>query len=173
MARMTMLRRILVPLDGSALAEQALPLAAALAGKFESKLLLLRVLDLALPVVETRFPESHWIREAQQSSFREAQGYLDTCAETLIDQGLPVQTSVHDGPPAEDILAVAANEQIDLIVISSHGKGGASLWTSGSVADKVMQHSPCPVLLVRQPPSEHNGTQPNRLEVEVGGASSA
>lgn len=149
---MTELRRILVPLDGSALAEKALPLATRLAEKFDSELILLRVLDLALPTLETKYPENHWIREALQSSFREAQSYLDEHEAALVQQGIQVHTLVRDGPPPEDILAVAANEKIDLIVISSHGKGGPSPWTSGSVADKVMQHSPCPVLLVRQPP---------------------
>jgi universal stress protein A len=59
---------------------------------------------------------------------------------------------VRSASPAEDILLVAADEKIDLIVISSHGKGGPSRWTAGSVADKVMRHSPCPVLLVRENP---------------------
>lgn len=149
---MTALRRILVPLDGSALAEKALPLATLLAAKFESELLLLRVLDLALPTPDIKYPENHWIREALQYSYREAQSYLDDRETELRQQGFQVRTLVRDGPPPEDILAVAASEKVDLIVISSHGKGGPSPWTSGSVADKVMQHSPCPVLLVRQPP---------------------
>jgi nucleotide-binding universal stress UspA family protein len=147
---MTALRRLLVPLDGSALAEKALPLATLLARKFDSELILLRVLDISLPTPETNYPENHWIREALQYSFREAQSYLDARETELTAVGIPVHTIVRDGPPAEDILAVAANEAIDLIVISSHGKGGPSPWTSGSVADKVMHHSPCPVLLVRQ-----------------------
>lgn len=149
---MTELRRILVPLDGSALAEKALPLAIRLAQKFESELILLRALEFSLPTPEAKYPENHWIREVMQYSFREAQKYLDAREVDLTQQGIQVRTIVRDGPPAEDILAVAANEKVDLIVISSHGKGGPSLWTSGSVADKVMQHSPCPVLLVRQNP---------------------
>lgn len=149
---MTELHRILVPLDGSALAEKALPLALLLAQKFESELLLLRALELALPTPEAKWPENHWAREALQYSFREAQKYLDAREVELTQQGIQVRTIVRDGPPPEDILAVAANEKVDLIVISSHGKGGPSPWTSGSVADKVMQHSPCPVLLVRQNP---------------------
>jgi len=151
---MTELQRILVPLDGSALAEKALPLATCLAAKFASELILLRVLDLALPTPEIKYPENHWIREALQYSYREAQSYLDAQEMALQQQGFQVRTLVRDGPPPEDILAVAANEKVDLIVISSHGKGGPSPWTSGSVADKVMQHSPCPVLLVRQSPEQ-------------------
>ncbi|MCB0185312.1 MAG: universal stress protein, partial [Caldilineaceae bacterium] len=78
-----------------------------------------------------------------------AQRYLDDQGMLLKDAGIRVRTIVRDGSPAEDILATATDEAVDLIVISSHGKGGPSPWTSGSVADKVMQHSRCPVLLVR------------------------
>ncbi|MCB0063965.1 MAG: universal stress protein [Caldilineaceae bacterium] len=146
---MTALRRLLLPLDGSSLAEDAIPLATLLAKTFGSELILLRVLDLPLPTLEVKYPENHWVREAMQATFREAQRYLDDQEMLLKDAGIHVRTIVRDGPPAEDILATATDEAVDLIVISSHGKGGPSPWTSGSVADKVMQHSRCPVLLVR------------------------
>ncbi|HRW04829.1 MAG TPA: universal stress protein [Caldilineaceae bacterium] len=146
---MTELRRLLLPLDGSALAENAIPLATLLAKTFDGELILLRVLDLPLPTLEVKYPENHWVREAMQANFREAQRYLDDQGMLLKDAGIRVRTIVRDGPPAEDILATATDEAVDLIVISSHGKGGPSPWTSGSVADKVMQHSRCPVLLVR------------------------
>ena len=146
---MTELRRLLLPLDGSALAENAIPLATLLAKTFDGELILLRVLDLPLPTLEVKYPENHWVREAMQANFREAQRYLDDQGMLLNDAGVRVRTIVRDGSPAEDILATATDEAVDLIVISSHGKGGPSPWTSGSVADKVMQHSRCPVLLVR------------------------
>jgi nucleotide-binding universal stress UspA family protein len=147
---MTEIQRILVPLDGSELAEKALPLATLLADKFNSELVLLRVLEIAVPSEEARYPESHWIREALQYNFREAQNYLNTWCTQLTKQGIRARTLVRDGPPPEDILEAVTNEKIDMVVISSHGKGSPSPWTSGSVADKVMQHCPCPVLLVRQ-----------------------
>ena len=56
---------------------------------------------------------------------------------------------IRDTSPPEDILNVATAEEIDLIVLTSHGEGGLARWTFGSVADKVARHSPCPVLLVR------------------------
>ena len=146
---MTELKRLLLPLDGSALAENAIPLATLLAKTFDGELILLRVLDLPLPTLEVKYPENHWVREAMQANFREAQRYLDDQGMLLNDAGVRVRTIVRDGSPAEDILATATDEAVDLIVISSHGKGGPSPWTSGSVADKVMQHSRCPVLLVR------------------------
>jgi nucleotide-binding universal stress UspA family protein len=59
---------------------------------------------------------------------------------------------VRDASPAESIIDAATAEVVDLIVMSTHGRGGLARWTFGSVADKVARHSPCPVLLVRQRP---------------------
>jgi nucleotide-binding universal stress UspA family protein len=152
---MAALQRILVPLDGSALSERALPLAATLAEKFGSEVTLLRVLDVPPPTLATRYPENHWMREALQANYREVQAYLDAKRTELVGQGIEARVLVRDGAPAEDILLVAADEQIDLIVISSHGMGSPSPWAAGSVAMKVMQYGPCPVLLVRQRPEEN------------------
>ena len=57
---------------------------------------------------------------------------------------------LRDTSPAEDIIDAAIAEDVDLIVMSTHGRGGLARWTFGGVADKVARHSPCPVLLVRQ-----------------------
>ena len=143
-------KRILVPLDGSELAERALPVAASLALKYDSEILLLRVLDAPIPVEAGSYPESHWANEALQQSHHGVQTYLDSKRHTLTAAGIPVRQLVFDTAPAEEILFAAKNEAVDLIVISSHGQGGSARWTSGSVADKVMQHSPCPVLLIRE-----------------------
>jgi nucleotide-binding universal stress UspA family protein len=148
---MTEFRRILVPLDGSALAERAIPFATALAEKFESEILLLRVLDIPEPTA----PASHlevtigWVREARAHAHEEARSYLDKWQRDIYRQGIPVTAMVRDRSAAEDILQVADSEEVDLVVMSSHGQGGQARWTFGSVADKVARHSPCPVLLVR------------------------
>ena len=144
---MVHLDRILVPLDGSALSERALPIAVTLAQKFESEVILLRVLEMAGPTLANHYPENLWLVEAMQYAYREAQSYLDAK-----EADLHVRTLVREQAAAEEILLVATDEQVDLIVISSHGQGGPAPWTSGSVADKVMQHSRCPVLLVRESP---------------------
>ena len=149
---MVHLDRILVPLDGSALSERALPIAVTLAQKFESEVILLRVLEMAGPTLANHYPENLWLVEAMQYAYREAQSYLDAKEAELVSQGLHVRTLVREQAAAEEILLVATDEQVDLIVISSHGQGGPAPWTSGSVADKVMQHSRCPVLLVRESP---------------------
>ena len=148
---MTEFRHILVPLDGSSLAERAIPLATALAEKFGSEILLLRVLDIPKPTPPTSHLEVTigWVREARAQAHEEAQSYLDAQQQEVYRQGIKVRALMRDRSPAEDILQVASSEKIDLIVMSAHGQGGLARWTFGSVADKVARHSPCPVLLVR------------------------
>ena len=148
---MTEFRHILVPLDGSSLAERAIPLATALAEKFGSEILLLRVLDIPKPTPPTSHLEVTigWVREARAQAHEEAQSYLDAQQQEVYRQGIKVRALMRDRSPAEDILQVARSEKIDLIVMSAHGQGGLARWTFGSVADKVARHSPCPVLLVR------------------------
>jgi nucleotide-binding universal stress UspA family protein len=148
---MTEFRRILVPLDGSALAERAIPLAIVLAEKFESEIFLLRVLDIPEPTAPTSHVEVTigWVREARAHAHEEARSYLDRWQRDIYRQGIPVRALMRDQSAAEDILHVAGSEKIDLIVMSAHGQGGQARWTFGSVADKVARHSPCPVLLVR------------------------
>ncbi len=148
---MTEFRHILVPLDGSPLAERAIPLATALAEKFGSEILLLRVLDIPQPTPPTSHLEVTigWVREARAQAHQEAQSYLDARQQEVYRQGIEVRALMRDRSPAEDILQVASSEKIDLIVMSAHGQGGLARWTFGSVADKVARHSPCPVLLVR------------------------
>jgi len=143
---------ILVPLDGSPLSERALPVATELARKFESRVILLRVLDIPTPTVPTLHPEviPSWVGEACKHAHQEAERYLNARQEELCQQGFETQVLLRDTLPAEDILDAAIAEDVDLIVMSTHGRGGLARWTFGSVADKVARHSPCPVLLVRQ-----------------------
>jgi nucleotide-binding universal stress UspA family protein len=145
-------KRILVPLDGSSLSERALPVARALARKFESQIILLRVLDIPIPTAPTSHLEvtMGWVREARRHALQEAQSYLETIQRELYGEGFETRILLRDRSPAEDILDVASAEDIDLIVMSSQGRGGLPRWTFGSVAERVSRHSPCPVLLVRQ-----------------------
>ena len=147
-------KRVLVPLDGSSLSERALPVARALARKFESQIILLRVLDIPTPTAPTSHLEvtMGWVREARRHALQGAQSYLETIQCELYGEGFETRVLLRDRSPAEDILDVACAEHIDLIVMSSQGKGALARWTFGSVAEKVARHSPCPVLLVRQEP---------------------
>jgi nucleotide-binding universal stress UspA family protein len=149
---MATLERILVPLDGSALSELALDMATTLAKRFESQLILLYVVELpalALPAINLPDPPS-WAVEVREQTDREAQNYLQTQKQELEQQGYRVETLIREMSPAERIVEVAGEENIDLVVMSTHGQGGLTRWALGSVADRVVQHSSCPVLLVRQ-----------------------
>ncbi len=157
---MTEFRRILVPLDGSRLAERAIPLATTLARKFGGEILLLHVLDIPIPTLPTSHLEVTMgrVREARAQALKEAQEYLDTRQQEIHQQGIEVRVLTRDRSPAEDILQVADSERIDLIVMSAHGQGGLARCSFGSVADKVARQSPCPVLLVRYAAPEAAGT---------------
>jgi nucleotide-binding universal stress UspA family protein len=142
-----MYRRLLVPLDGSDLAEEALPHALNLAGRLGSELILMRVVvspyaivapDLVLAGTDPNLPALN----------RQAQQYLDSVAARL-PRGIPLRTIVSEGPVAEAILDHAAALDVDLIIMSTHGRGGVSRWVYGSVAERVLQGSACPVLLIR------------------------
>lgn len=123
-----------------------------MAEKFESHVILLRVLDIPTPTAPTSHPEVTigWVREARQQAHAEAESYLEGIQADLCEEGIDTRILLRDRSPAEDILEVAGAEDIDLIVMSTHGRGGLGRWTFGSVAEKVARHSPCPVLLVRQ-----------------------
>ena len=150
---MTEFKCIMVPLDGSPLAESALPVATTLAQKFGSHIILLRVLDI--PPSTVRFQAEvppRWVTEALRHNYQEVEEYLVDRQDELRQQGFDVQTLVRETSPAEDIIDAAVADDVDLIVMSTHGRGGLARWTFGSVADKVVRHSPCPVLLIRQKP---------------------
>ncbi len=84
--------------------------------------------------------------------------YLKARQGELRQQGFEARILLRDTSPAEDIIDAAIAEDIDLIVMSTHGRGGLARWTFGSVADKVARHSPCPVLLVRHDLETANGS---------------
>ena len=143
------LSNILVPLDGSALSESALPPAMSLAQKFEGHIILLRVVDVPREI--TLSSPVEWRIEAQEQAYEISENYLKGREAELRKKGFNVSILVHDTSPAKNIIDTAAKMSMDVIVMSTHGRGGIARWAVGSVADKVARHSPCPVLLVRQP----------------------
>jgi nucleotide-binding universal stress UspA family protein len=138
------LDRILVPLDGSLLAEIALECALDLARGASSTVVLLRA------------AEAHHLlgdpTDAQVSVVAEAEDYLATTAQRLREQGVrQVETSVWYGPPAESIVEAARLRKADLIVMSSHGRSGLGRLILGSVAESVLRSMDTPILLIRAP----------------------
>jgi nucleotide-binding universal stress UspA family protein len=149
-----MLHKILVPLDGSPLAEQALPYARSLAQKYEAELILLMVIPpLSLPVLADpyggvlyKYPTEEEMHRHQQA----AETYLSDLQKALRQQNIVAHIQVlENASTAEGIVGVASDEAVDLIVKTTHGRSGLSRWVYGSVATKVLQEAPCPIFLVR------------------------
>lgn len=148
-----MFKRILIPLDGSELAEKALPLAVVLGHQFESELILIRMIELfhPPPLLSHLTPTTAVsMAETYQQAQAGAETYLLNQQEKLREAGFEVQTILCETLPAEGIIYTAQEYKVDCIVMSTHGRSGIARWTLGSVADKVARHAPCPVLLVRQ-----------------------
>jgi nucleotide-binding universal stress UspA family protein len=134
--------KIMVPLDGSRLAEVALPEAFDFARR-GAMLVLLRAAEA------TRLPAAD-PTESQVAVIREAEGYLASVAARARTAGVDkVETSVWYGPPAESIIDAARVRGIDLIVMSSHGRSGLGRLVLGSVAETVLRGTTIPILLLR------------------------
>ena len=144
-----MLKKILVPLDGSELAEKALPYAQALAQKFEAQLILVRILP-PLIVTPNQDEQASLLAGIYRLGEVEADSYLTNIGIRLQKLNLNIQVERLEGSPvAEMILELAEDKGVDVIVMSTHGYSGNKRWIYGSVANKVLQHAPCPVFLVR------------------------
>ena len=143
-----MYHNILVPLDGSALAEAALHHAEALALEFKSNITLLRIIISPYQLIATDLVLSGTVAEIPGLR-DQAMQYLQGVSGELREKGISFQTAILDGPVPDAITDYARAEHIDLIVMSTHGRGGISRWVYGSVAEKVLQAAPCPVLLIR------------------------
>ena len=141
-----MYKRVLVPLDGSALAEQALPHAIAQASHFQAELILLKVVE---PFAHARGMSLADLEQITQQSHTWAHEYLERLAADIQQQGILVQKVTVDGRPHTGIAEYAETNQVDLIVMSTRGQSGLSRWLMGSVADRVVRGAMVPVLLVR------------------------
>lgn len=141
-----MMKRILVPLDGSALAERALPSAAALAQATGAALVLLRVVG---PQGVYGVTLAHPLSEYEVTRLRDAEAYLTSVARAWVAQGLTVEPVALAGQPVETIVAEAARRRVDLLVLTTHGWTGLGRWEYGSVVEGVLARTSAPVLLIR------------------------
>lgn len=161
-----MFKRILVPLDGSKLAECALPYVEELAkGCDVEEIVLISVTERVR--AQARAPEARELYHAREDprvqrggiettvtfgkKERQAQRYLDRIAKKLKTKAVKVRTQVLCWPPAEAIASYAGENDVDLIVMSSHGRSGLSRWSHGSVAEKVFRASNVPLLMIKAP----------------------
>lgn len=143
---------ILVALDGSSESQEILPLAKAMAKLFNSRLTLLRVIPPPFPVPSPYIPhaaQEFKVHEAETEAAREA---LEREATALAAEGLRVEVETRPGPhPAQGILEFAEEAGVDLIAMTTRGRGGVSRLVLGSVADKVIRGGTVPVLFHRAP----------------------
>jgi nucleotide-binding universal stress UspA family protein len=142
-----MFHKILAPLDGSKLAEQALPYAAALAQKFNGELILLWVIQPLPVAVESGVADDDAYLTAERE---EAQAYLNKLQAIYQRRHIATRVIVLTSPAvAEAIIDAAVEFKADVIVKTTHGRSGLSRFLYGSVAARVLQQAPCPVLLIR------------------------
>jgi nucleotide-binding universal stress UspA family protein len=144
-----MASQILVPLDGSSLAEGALPCAITLARGLEAGLTLLRGVWIPEDVLEIMDGSTVKLQTVAARLEEEAGEYLSPVAEQLQETGLQVRYVVRRAPAAEAILDYAELTDTACIVMATHGYSGIKRWTHGSVAERVLQTASVPVLLVR------------------------
>jgi len=145
------IRHILAPTDLSELSKQAVDYAFALAHTFGAKLSLLHVIELPTYHLEGHLPSDLAIRLLDDL---ERQAKLDLAGLLPGAEVAQVAVARHVvvGTPYRKIVEVAASEKVDLIVMTTHGRTGLSHLVMGSVAERVVRTSPCPVLTLRPTP---------------------
>ena len=172
-----MFQHILVPLDGSGRAERAIPVAACIAHAMGGSLLFVRVVTQpgdSLYMVEPFV----WPQEVAAPTDYTPSEYLETIARMPELHGIPVQTRVLTGTPAQQILSCIEAQAIDLVILSSRGETGLKRWAFGSVAQKVLRHSTAPVLILHESAgplsNQHpDGRRPVRVLVTLDGSALA
>ena len=151
-----MYQHIIVPLDGSELAECVLSHVETIAtGCAVTKVTLVRVVS---PLhlhggVESRFsPEER--KHLEEDSINVAREYLDKLVKKLKERGVAAESEVLFGEHVVDrLIEYVEKNEVDLVVIATHGRSGVSRWFLGSVADRILRAAPVPVLMVRAPGS--------------------
>lgn len=159
------IRHILVPLDGSRLAESVLPAAAAMADGFGAQVTLLHIIEERAP--ETVHGQPH-LTEADQ-----AQAYLEEVARRPVFRDRTVELHVHrskEGDVAESLMAHAREMGADLVVLSTHGRSGLRGLLFGSIALRALQRGTTPILLVNPTPEgEAPAFAPRKILVPLDG----
>lgn len=141
-----MYRSLLVPLDGSDFAEEAIPLASVLAAKLDAELHLAHVIRPAYDF-DFKMPQDDF--EWKEKIWDGATAYLEDKAEEARGEGVSTLTAVLEGHVPAALGSYAEEQEIDLTVLTTHGSGGVRRWWLGSVADGLLRRGPTDLLLVR------------------------
>jgi len=149
-----MYKHIMVPLDGSELAESALEHLVTIATNCKvPNVSLVRVVS-PIQLFGTDDMPAVDVQKLEQGSMKVAEDYLVKQAELLQKKGLKVKTQVIFGIVVDSLLDYADQNNVDLVIIATHGRSGLSRWAWGSVADKILRSAKVPVFMVRAPGSK-------------------
>ena len=141
-----MYKKILVPLDGSPLAEAVLPHAEALAKSEHAEIIILRVPTTPASEFMTRDPSvAAMIRKSELDVVEE---YVHDKVMLIEEAHIKASGMTREGPVPEMILEVAEETHADIIAMSTHGRSGIQRWLMGSVADRIVNHAHVPVMLI-------------------------
>jgi nucleotide-binding universal stress UspA family protein len=138
-------KHILIPLDGSELAETALEPALSLAQLMEAQVTLIQVIPPFIREVDEQYAPM-----ALDILLEKAGAYLLGVRQRLAAAHDSINIEIASGQVAETIIAYAEEQGVDLIVISSHGRSGIGRWVFGSVAERVLRGAPCATLIIHQ-----------------------
>jgi nucleotide-binding universal stress UspA family protein len=142
-----MFKRVVIPLDGSPVAEGILPFIMQIAGPLDLEVLLLRVVEPQMP--EVMEGSRYVVVEDEATRLADAEEYLRPVAAQLTGRGVRVRTAVRRGRPVEEILAAARETDADLVAMTTHGRSGLGRLLFGSVAEAVLRQSDRPVFLMK------------------------
>lgn len=143
-----MYKRIIVPLDGSKVAESVLPSVREIAGALQSEIALLRVIEPTLASVQDYVSAKYYVG-LEEALTKEARSYLENVSDYLKDNPGIVTTKVTNGNPSEKIVEEASSGTSDLVAMATHGRSGIGRWALGSVTDGVLHSIGGPILVVR------------------------
>jgi nucleotide-binding universal stress UspA family protein len=148
-----MIKKILVPLDGSKLAECVLPFVLDIAAKLDAEVALITVTNRTQgywPFDDPSQPhEIRLVPQATCSMEEHAANYLNTASKSLEERGIKVTKEIICGKTTQEIIFYSNNNHCDLIVISTHGRSGLSKITHGSITEKILKLARTPVTIIR------------------------
>ena len=143
-----MYRRVLVPLDGSPLAEGILPFILQIAGPLDLDVILVRVMQTIMPAQATEGTR-HFMVDGVAARLTEARAYLASVAADLREQGVRATTDARHGEPVTELVAAARETGADLIAMTTHSRSGFGRLLLGSVAEAVLRRAEIPVVMMR------------------------
>jgi len=161
-----MYKKILVPLDGSELAECALGHVKAIAmGCSVPEVVLFRVVEPIYTGTDAMSYGTVMYSDMINLIQKEAEKYIAYITEKFKQQsGINAQAELAYGNAADEILKYSKNNQVDLIIMTTHGRSGVSRWLFGNVADRVSHHSTIPVLIIAPPGCRLDAAKQNKKD---------